>query len=87
MLRADCTRRGVAFFGTPHRVPLQEASGVTEKVFSFLRLGKSLQPPYNLKLLTVPGFRDQVEDYNFVSFYSESDEVSWPSAEALKVAG
>jgi hypothetical protein len=87
VLRADCTRRGVAFFGTPHRAPLQEASGVIENAFSFLRLGKSLQPPYNLKLLTVPGFHDQVEDDNFVSFYSESDEVSCPSAEALKVAG
>jgi hypothetical protein len=47
-----------------------------KKAFSFVRLGKPLQSPYNSKLLTIQGFRDQVEDYTFVSFYSDSDEVS-----------
>jgi hypothetical protein len=76
VLRADCGRRGLAFFGTPHQVPPQSSPGIIEKTLSFVSLGKPIQPSYNLELLTVQGFRDQIEDYRFISFYGDSDDVS-----------
>lgn len=75
MLRTDCARRGLIFFGTPHRVPPQRSPGIIEKAFSFVSAGKPIQSPYDSELLTVQGFRDQVEDYHFISFYGDSDEV------------
>jgi hypothetical protein len=67
--------RGLVFFGTPHRGPPQSSPGIIEKAFSFVSVSKSIQSPYDLELLTVQGFRDQVEDYHFISFYGDSDEV------------
>jgi hypothetical protein len=75
VLRTDCARRGLVFFGTPHRGPPQSSPGIIEKAFSFVSVSKSIQSPYDLELLTVQGFRDQVEDYHFISFYGDSDEV------------
>jgi hypothetical protein len=76
VLRADCGRRGLAFFGTPHQVPLESSPSIIEKTLSFVSLAKPIQSPYDLELLSVQGFRDQIEDYRFVSFYGDSDDVS-----------
>jgi hypothetical protein len=87
VLRADCGRRGLAFFGTPHQAPPQSSPGIIEKTLSLVSLAKPIQSPYDLELLTVQGFRDQIEDYRFISFYGDSDEVCVaPSAEVLEVA-
>jgi hypothetical protein len=76
VLRADSARRGLAFFGTPHRIPPRSSPGIIEKAFSLVSTGKSIQSPYNFEFLTVQGFRDQIEDYHFISFYGDSDMVS-----------
>ncbi|GFF98651.1 hypothetical protein IFM53868_09897 [Aspergillus udagawae] len=68
--------RGLAFFGTPHQVPLQRSPSIIEKTLSFVSLAKPIQSPYDLELLSVQGFRDQIEDYRFISFYGDSDDVS-----------
>jgi hypothetical protein len=87
VLRADYGRRGLAFFGTPHQVPPQSSPGIIEKTLSFISLGKPIQLPYNLELQTVQEFRDQIEDYRFVSFYGGSDDVSVAPQLNIEVAG
>lgn len=56
-------------------MPPQRSPGIIETAFSFVSVGSPIQSPYDLELLTVQGFRDQIEDYRFISFYGDSDEV------------
>lgn len=76
VLRTNCVRRGLAFFGTPHQAPSYRSPGVIETVFSLVSPRTPIRSPYNPEFLMVQGFRDQVEDYQFISFYGDSDEVS-----------
>jgi hypothetical protein len=64
-------------------VPPQRSPGIIDKAFSFVSHGKQIQSPYNPEILAVHELRDQVEDYRFISFYGQSDEVS--VAHQLKV--
>jgi hypothetical protein len=77
VLRTNCARRGLAFFGTPHQAPSHRSPGVIETVFSLVSPRIPIRSPYSPELPIVQGFRDQVEDYQFISFYGDSDEVSF----------
>lgn len=75
---ANGRRSGLVFFGTPHKGINQGHTGLLETMFpNFFPSGVRERLP-GLKLgLEALGtaFRHQVEDYKFVSFYSDTDQV------------
>ncbi|CAP91167.1 hypothetical protein E8E15_001824 [Penicillium rubens] len=79
--------RGLAFFGTPHQAPSHRSPGVIETVFSLVSPRIPIRSPYSPELPIVQGFRDQVEDYQFISFYGDSDEAVPFSSAVMNLAG
>lgn len=77
-LDANGRRSGLVFFGTPHKGTNQGHIGLLKTMFSkFFHNGVRERLPslqLGLEALGI-AFRHQVEDYKFVSFYSDTDQV------------
>lgn len=77
-LDANARRSGLVFFGTPHKGINQGHIGLLKTIFSkFFHSGVRERLPslqLGLEALGI-AFRHQVEDYKFVSFYSDTDQV------------
>lgn len=75
---ANGKRSGLVFFGTPHKKINQGRTGLFETIFSNLFRSDAREKLPRLQIdleLLSTAFRHQVEDYKFVSFYSETDQV------------
>lgn len=77
-LDANGRRSGLVFFGTPHKWINRGHTGLLETMFSNLFCSgvREILPSLQLDLEALAtAFRHQVEDYKFVSFYSDTDQV------------
>lgn len=67
---------GIAFFGTPHSLE------VAAQIGCFKILVENLQVLEELSGL----FREQLENFNFISFYGDKDEVGDPIFTTTRIA-
>jgi hypothetical protein len=66
------------FFGTPHTLNRQPSRWLNA-AFIPAAWNPKKSSSYNLQLLPrLDEFREQVEDYQFISFYGDADEVRSP---------
>ncbi|KAL5332612.1 hypothetical protein BJX70DRAFT_113454 [Aspergillus crustosus] len=76
------------FFGTPHQLQHKNPPSLIQTALSFIPRSNTAQGHYKSELLPdLKEFHDQVEDYQFISFYGNTDEVvPFPSA-VMNLAG
>jgi hypothetical protein len=79
MLKYNPSRLGIAFFGTPHQQEQQGLGSLLENTLRFFRSRRKMREvSYGIKFLLRLNqeFQSQVEDYLYISFYGENDQVS-----------
>ncbi|GAM42230.1 hypothetical protein TCE0_044r16000 [Talaromyces pinophilus] len=79
--------RGILFFGTPHTMNRQPSRWLNATFIPAAWNPKQPSSYYPQLLPRVDEFREQVEDYQFISFYGDADEVVPSESAVMQLPG